>query len=428
VTVYVSPEDLVLLIALIGYTTWWASDLRKGARVRRWALGLHLVVYGLAAFYIWAVSLGEIGIAGAASSSLSWLWTLVLTTVAVVGTESGLWYGRRRVVVERTETGAWRYRGPVNIALFWLSLYLIRFTLEDGLLGGYSVFLPAGAAPSGIPLTTFVEVVLLVASIYLLSFGFMLGISIDLWIRHGKANAAPAPTAPAPSPTSEAPRGAYTVPTTLELRPYGPRATPGVAAAYPGFVAFSPSGPGPVRAPAANFAASGAFASSSFCPACGSANGGSDRFCGECGKPVVAPVPPPVPPPAPRSIEPGRLAPVEMTAVSISDVRPGAAGSMGSRPDPDPALLEVGSTAGSIPEHRTPEMFCPHCQQSVGPGERFCGSCGRPLGFSSLPASVSGPGPASRSPGRFCPHCDEPIGARERFCGRCGKPVLLVSS
>ncbi|MEM0129733.1 MAG: hypothetical protein QXG65_06205 [Thermoplasmata archaeon] len=145
--VNVAVSDLVLLPVLIGYTIWWSYDLRRGSKIHASTLLLHIFVYGLAAFYVWAVSLGEVVRAGGSSNAISWVWTLVLSAVGVVATEAGMWYGEHRIVVERTVAGHWSYRGPVRIALFWLGLYLTRFSLEDGLLGGYSVFLPPGVGP-----------------------------------------------------------------------------------------------------------------------------------------------------------------------------------------------------------------------------------------------------------------------------------------
>ncbi len=48
-------------------------------------------------------------------------------------------------------------------------------------------------------------------------------------------------------------------------------------------------------------------------------------------------------------------------------------------------------------------LFCPSCVDRVDPGDRFCGSCGSPLGWCR---SCSGPMLAAD---RFCPHCGTPV-------------------
>jgi hypothetical protein len=282
---YVSPEDLALLPVLIAYTTWWAYDLRKGSRVRRATLALHLVVYGLAAFYVWAVSLGEIVRAGAASSSLVWLWTIQLTVVVIVAAEVGQWYGAQRLVVEVTPAGRWRYRGPVRIAAFWLALYLTRFGLEDGLLGGFSVFLPSARAPAGVPLDTFVAVVLVVASLYLVSFGFMFGITQAVWERArqerrtaaGFGKASPSAPSPAGDPSSRVSTAPDPASTTGPEAGTGSREPVVAAAASP-----PPAGPSSSGPP-------GAPPSARICPDCGKPTRPTGAFCGECGHRLPAP-------------------------------------------------------------------------------------------------------------------------------------------
>jgi hypothetical protein len=256
--VNLSISDIILLPVLVGYTVWWSYDLRKGSRIHVSTLFLHIIIYGLAAFYIWAVSLGEIVLAGGSSSSVSWVWSLVLSGVGVVAAEAGMWYGQRRMVVERTAGGRWSYRGPVLISLFWLALYLTRFGLEDGLIGGYSVFLPPGIGPpAGVTLGTFVGVVLLVASLYLASFGFLLGITIAIRQHHrrsaGSAAGLGAPSAVPRFPVPEPGRP-----------PSGPVVTK----------ATTPI-PESVSAPEALF-----------CPHCGSPTYVASAFCGQCGQPI----------------------------------------------------------------------------------------------------------------------------------------------
>ncbi len=303
---YVSLSDLLLLPVLIGYTIWWMRDLSKGARVRRWTLGLHIIVYGLAAFYIWAVSLGEIVRAGAGSTFVTWLWTLVLTVAGIAAAEAGIWYGGHRLVLERTGSGSWSYRGPFAIAVFWLALYLTRFSLEDGLLGGYSVFLPSGGAPAGVPLGTFVGVVLVVASLYLVSFGFLLGMSIVVWDRHGQAlHAEPERSTPEPpsgTPSGPVPRTPGTPAFSFVSPPQLPAEYQAVsggfrptavaammerrAAADPAPDPGAPDPPGPVG-PRGR------------CPACGVPTEGYGGFCGDCGRPLLGS------PPGDRAIDPG---------------------------------------------------------------------------------------------------------------------------
>lgn len=389
-TVYFSLEDLLLLPAAIAYTIWWAHDLRNGSRVRAWTLTLHIMVYGLAAFYVWAVSLGEVGVAGVTSSPLAWLWTIVLTTAVVVATELGLRFGSSHVVVERSRSGAWQVRAPVSIALFWLSLFLIRFILEDSLLGGFSVFFPSGPAPSGVPVSTFVAVVLVVASMYLLSFGFILGISWSVRERHHqglRSVSSPSPDAaefpsaafvsaePTPSPpVTTGP--AYTVPQSLVLvSPISPTAT-SVAAAYPGFSAFAPN-TATNSPPSTAAAPHGTPAAGVHCSKCGSDTMGIDRFCGNCGNPLFES--PGVPPPT------GDLA--VMTPEWGGSAVQGPTGSVAFLGGPS-VPVGPGALHGAAPETtvhvpsgtgatRAAEAYCPLCDQPISPGDRYCGNCGR---------------------------------------------------
>ncbi len=292
-----SLPDLAELPLLIGYTVWWMHTLRRGARVRRASLALHTVVYGLLAVYVWAVSLGEIVRAGAASTPLTWLWTILLTCIAVGATEGGLWYGNRRIVFERTEIDGWHYRGPLAIALFWLALYLIRFSLEDGLLGGYSVFLPVQHLPASVPVGSFVAVVLVVASLYLTSFGFLLGISIVVWDQHDQAELPDVPAAaPSPGerpaepsspsdPARSAPAFVYTAPVVVPeeiARVSGGFRPEGIAAAAAS-IATAESRARDGSAPGAPVLTR--------CPKCGATGPGHGLFCGGCGQALPHPEP-----------------------------------------------------------------------------------------------------------------------------------------
>jgi hypothetical protein len=377
VTFSFSYEDLILLPALIGYTIWWVRDLRKGSRIRRWTLSLHLLVYGLAAFYVWAVSLGEIALVGAASSPLTWLWTIVLTAVVVIATEAGLSFGARSLVLERTSGGAWQYRGPVNIALFWLALYLTRFVLEDSLLRGFSVFLPSGSLPAGVPVGTFVAVVLVVASIYLLSFGFMLGISLSVWDRHRRQSQAvypgPAPPTESAVPVPPPPAPRYSIPRSLVLRAPGSVGMASPAGAYQGFSALAPASLTLAASP------SGAVPAASiepvgYCTQCGCAAASTERFCGGCGTPLTTS--PLVQSPSPRAA-PSTPAPVGPAAPGLA----GRVGSFGALPanagmwSPTGPPIEPDPSEGSAVYQSAP-AFCGQCGEPVPSGERYCGNCG----------------------------------------------------
>ncbi len=264
--VHISVADILLLPVLIGYTIWWTYDLRKGAKVHGWTLVLHSIVYGLAAFYVWAVSLGEIVLAGGSSNGVTWLWTLVLSAVGVAAAEVGIWYGEHRMVVERRASGGFAYRGPVLIAVFWLGLYLTRFGIEDGLLGGYSVFLPPGPGPpAGVSLGSFLEGVLVVASLYLVSFGFLLGITVSIWQKHRRSLESPRPATEV-GPAVPSPPGSAAV----------------AARNLPPAESSAPSG-----GPDAGSSAVGVVP----CPACGQTWPSGTAFCGQCGR-SLAPSPP----------------------------------------------------------------------------------------------------------------------------------------
>lgn len=268
-TVLVSWGDLLLLPVLIGYTLWWSYDLRKGARVRRWTLGLHIAVYGLAAFWVWLFSLDEITWAGG-TDQVIWIWLLGLPLLLYLAARAGLRYGRRRITVYALGNTGLRYRGPVGIALFWFALYVIRLGLEDGLLGGFSVFfpiwtLPTGSPPDGLPIFTFASVVLVVACLYLLSFGFLLGITLAVWGHRRRAVHAVAAGGPPRIVESAAPPPP--APPRPAIRPSGP-AVPSAGRA------------GPTTSPRARTARS---SPSRFCTNCGRIFGYEGGFCTGCG-------------------------------------------------------------------------------------------------------------------------------------------------
>ncbi len=281
-----SFTDVLLLPALIGYTIWWAFDLRKGARVRRSTLALHLVVYGLAAFYVWAVSLGEIVLAGGSSSDLTWVWTMLLSAVAVVAAEVGIWYGEHRMVVERRAEGGWHYRGPILIALFWFGLYAIRFGLEDGVLGGYSVFLPPGPGPpAGVSLDAFIDTVLVVASLYLVSFGFLLGITGSIWRHHQRSLTDGSLGEPRASPEGSPSHGGAN--RSAARRGTATSGSPTMGSSQR--IASDRRGPSSAGDPPSSLLEVAAPGATLTCPRCGSPWPSSVAYCGECGAPLPRP-------------------------------------------------------------------------------------------------------------------------------------------
>jgi hypothetical protein len=93
-------------------------------------------------------------------------------------------FATRRLVVERTPTGRWTYRGAAAVPFLWLLLWLVRLGLEDGPLRGYSVFTGPWLgvpAPASVPAWLFGTTVGLVVGIYFVSFGFLIGFSAAVW-------------------------------------------------------------------------------------------------------------------------------------------------------------------------------------------------------------------------------------------------------
>jgi len=199
-SVVFTVEDVVLLFVLVGYAAWWSYDLRHGSTFHRPYLVLHILVYGLFAFWTfgsWAIELGAVGAGG---YQVVGLGTLTLPFVIAAAAHRGLRYGRENVSVGRTETGGWRYRGSTGIAAYWLLLWVVRAIVEDGFLRGYSVFLGAYYAgfqpanvvvPAGVSPIEFLWLVSLVELLYLLSFGVMIGFTLGIWssFRRGRAAA-----------------------------------------------------------------------------------------------------------------------------------------------------------------------------------------------------------------------------------------------
>ena len=178
--------NYLLPVALIGYTIWWAYTLRKGSKIHRSTLALHILVYGFAAFYVYLVSFTEFYADGDTLQLTGVLWMVGALAITYTAVRVGMWYGARTLAVHRTETGEWHLRGPIEIAVFWASLFAVRMSLETFVLGGYSVLFPIYPLPSGISDQAFASVVILIASLYLVSFGFLSGISITEWNLHSE--------------------------------------------------------------------------------------------------------------------------------------------------------------------------------------------------------------------------------------------------
>ncbi|MGI0054569.1 MAG: hypothetical protein ACREB9_02740 [Thermoplasmata archaeon] len=197
--------NYLLPVVLIGYTIWWARSLRNGAKIHRSTLGLHIGVYGLAAVYVYLVSWLEFYGYGDRLEIVGTLWMLGALAIAYIAIRLGMWYGARTLVVVRTEAGHWHLRGPIEIALFWAGLFATRFALETFVLQGYSVFFPVSPLPTGISDTLFVSVVMLVAALYLVSFGFLCGVSITEWNLHGELVKASRRVGPGPAMSPSGP-------------------------------------------------------------------------------------------------------------------------------------------------------------------------------------------------------------------------------
>ncbi len=178
-------EDAVLLVGLVGYAIWWAYELHRGSTVSRPALGMHILIYGLLAAYVFSSGVLALSRAGLTPNLLRASWYLVPVGVPfLVSMAAGHRFAARRLVVERTATGRWTYRGAAAVPFLWLLLWLVRLGLEDGPLKGYSVFTGPWlgvAAPASVPALTFGVVVSVVVGVYFVSFGFLIGFSAAVW-------------------------------------------------------------------------------------------------------------------------------------------------------------------------------------------------------------------------------------------------------
>jgi membrane protease subunit (stomatin/prohibitin family) len=74
-------------------------------------------------------------------------------------------------------------------------------------------------------------------------------------------------------------------------------------------------------------------------------------------------------------------------------------------------IEQMKAAAVQQPAAAAAVVVCPHCGSPVGPGLKFCGSCGKPLAPSI---------PTSSAP---CANCGSPIQTGAKFCGVCGMPV-----
>jgi hypothetical protein len=193
----------VIPVLLVAYTIWWSYTLRQGSKINRWTLALHIGVYGVAAAYIYTISWFEFYWAGDRVQVVGVLWMLSALAIAYTAVRLGIWYGARNLQVIQSEGGHWHLRGPIEIAIFWGTLFAIRYALETFVLQGYSVLFPLDPLPAGVTVQDFATVVIVIASLYLLSFGFLLGVSIAEWILHSElASARPHLATPTKSSTS----------------------------------------------------------------------------------------------------------------------------------------------------------------------------------------------------------------------------------
>jgi serine/threonine-protein kinase len=73
----------------------------------------------------------------------------------------------------------------------------------------------------------------------------------------------------------------------------------------------------------------------------------------------------------------------------------------------------------------TPAVLCAQCGAPNAPQQRFCSSCGSPLGTGAV-AVPRKPGPAAGGPESWitCPTCQRPNRALDRFCTSCGHSLL----
>ncbi len=176
-------EDLALLVLLVGYAAWWARDLKKGSRVRRPFLAVHILVYCLLAFWVWIVTAAALQIVGINIPFTDipyYLFAMITVPAAWVG----LRHGRKVVTVTPGPHGGWSYRGATTVVAVWFGLWLVRLGAETFLLNGYSVFYPnLASVPPGVSSNVFVPVVLFVAALYLVSFGVMIGLTLAIWGR-----------------------------------------------------------------------------------------------------------------------------------------------------------------------------------------------------------------------------------------------------
>lgn len=180
-------EDGILLVGLVGYAAWWAYDLRKGTKLSRLSLGSHITIYALFAVWVWLSGLVALYYDGLTHDRILGLSYVFLVPIPfIAATVGGLRFARRRLVVHPSSTGGWTYRGAAAVPLLWLAIWFIRIGLEDGLLGGYSVFTSpflAAHTPAGVAPVTFAAVVLSIVDLYFISFGFLIGFTLAVWGR-----------------------------------------------------------------------------------------------------------------------------------------------------------------------------------------------------------------------------------------------------
>ncbi|SES32238.1 NADase-type glycan-binding domain-containing protein [Streptomyces qinglanensis] len=187
------------------------------------------------------------------------------------------------------------------------------------------------------------------------------------------------------------------------------------------------------------------------CPACGSANGQTDDFCGNCGAYLgwsrnetaarQGPAPastgaaasapaPRVPPPA-EPAEPASPAPAEPAPAEPAPAEPGPAEPAPAEPGPVPAKPEPGREAPagtSAPADRPPPAGPAARATRVAPGGRALPE-DEPVG-PVLPARPAFRRPATRTPavapeshGPPCPACGTANQPERRFCRRCAAPL-----